>query len=183
MILRLFQRRAADRTIAALYGVIVAQARSPAFYADYGVPDTVQGRFDLIVLHMVLLLRRLGRDSEDARRFGQRLFDEFCRDLDGNLREMGIGDLAVPKHMRRFAEAYYGRQAAYLAAFEAADARVFENALARNILALSERDDRAVRLAHYACAAARELAAQEEHAVMAGQVRFPNPEAFANARA
>src|SRR5262249_7823190 len=144
MILRLFQRRTANSTIAALYGVIVAQARSPAFYADYGVPDSVQGRFDLIVLHMVLLLRRLGRDTEGARSFGQRLFDAFCRDLDGNLREMGIGDLAVPKHMRRFAEAFYGRQAAYLAALDAADARVFEKALARNIFALSERDDRAV---------------------------------------
>jgi cytochrome b pre-mRNA-processing protein 3 len=180
MILRLFQRRAANTTIAALYGVIVAQARSPAFYADYGVPDSVQGRFDLIVLHMVLLLRRLGRD-EGARSLGQRLFDAFCRDLDGNLREMGIGDLAVPKHMRRFAEAFYGRQAAYLAALDAADQRVFENALARNIFALSERDDRAVRLAHYACAAVRELDAREEQALMAGQLRFPNPEAFVNA--
>jgi cytochrome b pre-mRNA-processing protein 3 len=183
MILRLFQRRAANSTIAALYGVIVAQARSPAFYADYGVPDTVQGRFDLIVLHMVLLLRRLGRDTQAARSLGQRLFDAFCRDLDGNLREMGIGDLAVPKHMRRFAEAFYGRQAAYLEALDAADERVFENALARNIFALSERDDRAVRLAHYACAAVRKLDAREEQALMAGQLCFPNPEAFVNARA
>ena len=183
MILRLFRRRAADGTIAALYGVIVAQARSPAFYADYGVPDTVQGRFDLIVLHMVLLLRRLGRDTLEARGLGQRLFDAFCRDLDGNLREMAIGDLAVPRHMRRFAEAFYGRQAAYVAALDSADGRVFENALARNIFALSEPDDRAVRLAHYACAAARELDARPEQDLMAGQLCFPNPEAFGNARA
>ena len=188
MILRLFQRRTADSTIAALYGVIVAQARSPAFYAEYGVPDTVQGRFELIVLHVVLLLRRLGREtpgarSLGARSLGQRLFDAFCRDLDGNLREMGIGDLAVPKHMRRFAEAFYGRQAAYLAALDAADERVFENALARNIFALSERDDRAVRLAHYARAAVRELDARQEQDLMAGQLCFPNPEAFVNARA
>jgi cytochrome b pre-mRNA-processing protein 3 len=183
MILRLFQRRAADSTIAVLYGVIVAQARSPAFYADYGVPDTVQGRFDLIVLHLVLLLRRLGRETSGARSLGQRLFDAFCRDLDGNLREMGIGDLAVPRHMRRFAEAFYGRQAAYLAALDSADGRVFENALARNIFALSERDDRAVRLARYACAAVRELDARQEKHLMAGQLCFPNPEAFLNARA
>ncbi len=60
MILRPFRRSAENRTIASLYGMIVAQARSPAFYADYGVPDTVRADFDLIVLHLVLLLRRLG---------------------------------------------------------------------------------------------------------------------------
>jgi hypothetical protein len=85
--------------------------------------------------------------------------------------------------MRRFAEAFYGRQAAYLAALDSANGRVFENALARNIFALSERDDRAVRLAHYACAAVRELDAQQEQDLMAGQLCFPNPEAFVNARA
>jgi len=180
MILRLFRRRAADGTIAALYGVIVAQARSPAFYAAYGVPDTVQGRFDLVVLHMVLLLRRLGRDSAAARSLGQRLFDAFCRDLDGNLREMAIGDLAVPRHMRHFAEAFYGRQAAYLAALESADGRAFENALARNIFALSEPDDRAVQLARYACAAVRELDARREEDLAAARLGFPDPEAFIN---
>ena len=55
-----------------------------------------------------------------GRSLGQRLFDTFCRDLDDNLREMGVGDLAVPKQMRRFGEAFYGRQAAYLAALECA---------------------------------------------------------------
>lgn len=178
MILRLFQRRAADSTIAALYGAIVAQARLPAFYVEYGVPDTLQGRFDLIVLHMVLLLRRLGREPDRARGLGQLLFDAFCRDLDGNLREMGIGDLAVPRHMRRFAEAFYGRQTAYQAALEAVDGRVFENAIARNIFALADIDDRAVRLARYARAAARDLDATGEQALMAGELRFPNPGAF-----
>ena len=82
---------------------------------------------------MVLLLARLGRDHGAARDSGQWLFDLFCRDLDANLREMGMGDLAVPKHMRRFGEAFYGRQAAYCAASAAADERELENALARNI--------------------------------------------------
>ena len=66
MILRPFRRSAENRTIGALYGMIVAQARSAAFYADYGVPDTVQGRFDLIVLHLVLLLSRLARENGPA---------------------------------------------------------------------------------------------------------------------
>src|SRR5215469_3078002 len=99
MILPWFRRNTQARTIAALYGAIVAQARSAGFYADYGVPDTVEGRFDLLVLHLVLLLRRLGRVSQAphgtelskqlGKQLGQNLFDAFCRDLDANLREMG----------------------------------------------------------------------------------------------
>ncbi len=116
MILRLFRRSSHNRTIRDLYGMIVAQARSPAFYADYGVPDTVEGRFDLIVLHLVLAAAPARRGGRLRAPVGQKLFDAFCRDLDDNLREMGVGDLAVPKRMRRFAEAFYGRQAAYLAA-------------------------------------------------------------------
>jgi cytochrome b pre-mRNA-processing protein 3 len=179
MILRPFRRGAENRTIAALYGMIVAQARIPAFYADYGIPDTVEGRFELIVLHLVLVLRRLAGTHQG--RLGQRLFDRFCQDLDDNLREMGVGDLAVPKHMRRFGEAFYGRQAAYLRALEAADERDFENALARNMLNKAGLDG-AVRLARYARAVIDELDAQEEGALVRGELAFPSPEAVTDAR-
>ena len=193
MILARFRRNSQARTIHALYGAIVAQARSPAFYADYRVPDTVEGRFDLIVLHLVLLLNRLGRWAETARGLGQvdfgqellgqellgqELFDAFCRDLDANLREMGVGDLAVPKRMRAFAEAFYGRQAAYLAALDAVDERVFEKALARNIFPAGN-DAGAAQLASYARAAVTRLDAQDDGALIRGEVVFPSPEAFA----
>jgi cytochrome b pre-mRNA-processing protein 3 len=183
MILWPFRQSAEVRTIAALYGAIVTQARSAAFYTDFGVPDTVQGRFDLVVLHLVLLLRRLGLENEAGRVLGQRLFDTFCRDLDDNLREMGIGDLAVPKHMRRFGEAFYGRQAAYLAALDAEDRTDFENALARNIFQAISSDDRAVRLARYARAALQELEVRDYAAITRGEITFPKPEAFADVRA
>jgi len=191
MILARFRRSSQARTIHALYGAIVAQARSPAFYADYGVPDTVEGRFDLIVLHLVLLLRRLGRQEEVGRGLGQalpgqallgqELFDRFCRDLDANLREMGVGDLAVPKRMQAFAEAFYGRQAAYLAALEAADQRVFEKALARNIFAAGD-DAGSAQLARYGRAAVTGLDAQDNGALMRGEVVFPSPEAYVQER-
>jgi len=197
MILPAFRRNPHSRSIHALYGMIVAQARSPTFYADYSVPDTVQGRFDLIVLHLVLVLARLGRDHEPRprpgrhaepgrgrsleRALGQGLFDAFCRDLDANLREMGVGDLAVPREMRRFGEAFYGRQAAYGEALAAADDRELEKALARNIFEAAGIDDRAARLARYARAAAKLLDTVEEDALVAGQLVFPNPEAFAHA--
>ncbi|HXX02874.1 MAG TPA: ubiquinol-cytochrome C chaperone family protein [Xanthobacteraceae bacterium] len=180
MILRPFRRTHRNSSIHALYGAIVAQARSPVFYAAYGVPDTVEGRFELIVLHLVLFLNRLGRDGAAAP-IGQHLFDLFCRDLDDNLREMGIGDLAVPRKMRRFGEAFYGRQAAYRAALAAQDERALEKALARNIFAVGGVDERAGRLARYACALASLLDATAEDLLIAGKAAFPSPEAFANA--
>jgi cytochrome b pre-mRNA-processing protein 3 len=174
MILARFRRIPHARSIAALYGAIVAQARVPRFYTDYGVADTVDGRFDLIVLHLVLLLYRLDRGSAAVRGMGQGLFDAFCRDLDANLREMGVGDLAVPKRMQNFAEAFYGRQAAYCAALAAPDEQAFEKALARNIFA-DETSGAAARLARYGREAVRALDGQADEALIAGTVAFPSP--------
>jgi cytochrome b pre-mRNA-processing protein 3 len=190
MILPGFRRRSQARIIAALYGAVVAQARCASFYTDYGVPDTVEGRFDLIVLHLVLLLRRLGQESKKETgqgtaprsSLGQDLFDEFCRDLDANLREMGVGDLAVPKRMQRFGEAFYGRQSAYCEALSLAELRDFEKALARNIYQGRDGDD-AARLAQYARAVVDDLDAQRDDALNRGEVAFLSPEAFAQEEA
>jgi cytochrome b pre-mRNA-processing protein 3 len=182
MIWRIFRPRPRDRSIDELYGVIVAQARSPGFYSRYGVPDSVDGRFDLIVLHLVLVIERLGGEGAAAGRgIGQELFDAFCRDLDDNLREMGVGDFAVPKRMRRFGEAFYGRQTAYLAAFATADSPELEKALQRNIFPGADDMRGAARLADYARAARRQLAAQGDSALLAGQVSFPQPDSIAEA--
>jgi cytochrome b pre-mRNA-processing protein 3 len=186
MILSAFRRTAHNRNVQNLYGAIVAQARTPGFYTHYGVSDSVEGRFELIVLHLVLVLRRLGGEPAAAARpgtgggaIGQQLFDAFCRDLDDNLREMGVGDMAVPRRMREFGEAFYGRQAAYGTALDAAEERELEKALARNIFGVAEANDSAVQLAHYARAAAAHLAAVADEALLAGRVAFPRPEAFA----
>ncbi|MGA2816347.1 MAG: ubiquinol-cytochrome C chaperone family protein [Xanthobacteraceae bacterium] len=196
MILPAFRRGHHNRNIHALYGAIVAQARSAVFYTRYGVPDTVEGRFELIVLHLVLILGRLGRGNgavpgpgskrSSGLTIGQRLFDVFCRDLDDNLREMGVGDLAVPREMRRFGEAFYGRQGAYGAALAATDERELEKALARNIFGVTGVDERAARLARYARATAQQLDTEAEDALVAGKTLvgnavFPSPEAFAHA--
>src|ERR1700693_6101097 len=95
-----FRRQSQDSIFASLYGTIVAQARSPAFYVEYGVPDTVAGRLDMIVLHVALFLQRLKRGSRAQQLIGQEVFNLFCRDIDHNFREMVVGDLAVPKEMR-----------------------------------------------------------------------------------
>ena len=89
MIFKLFRRTPRDNTIACLYGTIVAQARLPAFYQIYGVPDTVNGRLEMIMLHTVLFLCRLESEAAPIRALGQGLFDRFCRDMDDSMREMG----------------------------------------------------------------------------------------------
>jgi cytochrome b pre-mRNA-processing protein 3 len=180
MIWRLFRPRPRDRSIDELYGAIVAQARAAGFYLHYGVPDSLEGRFDLIVLHLVLMIERLGA-AENA--IGQELFDAFCRDLDANLREMGVGDLTVPKRMRKFGEAFYGRQAAYLAAFAAPGQEALEKALARNIFAGEDAGRNAQRLADYVRAARQALKSQDDGALGQGDVRFPDPARLAEAQA
>jgi cytochrome b pre-mRNA-processing protein 3 len=105
----------------------------------------------------------------------------FCRDLDANLREMGVGDLAVPKRMRGFGEAFYGRQAAYLAAFAAADERELEQALRRNIFLGADAEPGAPRLAHYVRAARRQFDGQDDGALLRGEVVFPQPDSIAEA--
>jgi cytochrome b pre-mRNA-processing protein 3 len=191
MILGAFRRGGPNRNIHGLYGAIVAQARSPVFYTHYGISDSVEGRFELIVLHLVLVLRRLGAKGAAASghgpslgpgsAVGQRLFDVFCRDLDDNLREMGVGDLAVPRKMRQFGEAFYGRQAAYGTALAAADPQELEKALARNILGELDAGEKAAPLARYMRAAAAQLDAQPEDSLIAGRAVFPSPETLVNA--
>ena len=145
-----FRRSRQTPNIDALYGMIVAQARSPAFYRGYGVPDTVAGRLDMIVLHLVLLLRQLTEArTAGASPTGQRLFDRFCRDIDDNFREMGVGDLAVPKEMQKVAEAFYGRAKAYESALAGDDAAALEAAVARNVFGVTEPPLGARRLAAY----------------------------------
>jgi cytochrome b pre-mRNA-processing protein 3 len=176
MISRLFRRAPQDPSIASLYGTIVAQARAPAFYQIYRVPDTVNGRLEMIMLHTVLLLARLQSEAEPVRRLGQELFDAFCRDMDASLREMGVGDLAVPRRMRAIGEAFYGRQAAYRAALAEPDQGPLAATLARNVFAAAPEQDGVARLAAYVRLTVRELAAQDAGALGRAQVAFPSPE-------
>jgi len=113
--------------------MIVAQARSPAFYRDFGVPDTVNGRFDMVVLHLALVLARLRGSGAETEPLAQGVFDLFCRDMDGNLREMGISDLKVPKQMKGIGEAVYGRLRAYDEALAAPGLAALEKLVSRNL--------------------------------------------------
>jgi cytochrome b pre-mRNA-processing protein 3 len=158
-------------TIEAIYGTIVAQARRPDFYQRFGVPDTVNGRFDMVVLHLWMVLRRLR--VLGASDIAQAVFDHFCNDMDGNLREMGVGDLAVPKRMLKFGEAFYGRSRAYDAAIAAKSGKLAA-ALARNVF-LSDDSQEGMQLAKYVGDALGALDACEGSTLLSGVWQFPAP--------
>jgi cytochrome b pre-mRNA-processing protein 3 len=177
MILSLFRRHTRPDTISTLYGTIVAQARLPCFYREFAVADTVNGRFELLVLHLAAVLNRLAGDPV-LRELGQGLFDRFCRDMDHNLREMGVGDLSVPKEMRRMGEAFYGRAQAYEAAWSAGGEEALTEAIVRNVYGGSVPVQAApARLATYMREAVRDLAGQAPDRILAGEIRLPDPAA------
>jgi cytochrome b pre-mRNA-processing protein 3 len=126
------RRRSAGR---ALYDSAVRQARAPALYARLGAPDTVEGRFEVLTLHVILLIERLRGEGGAAQASSQALFDTYVGDLDGALREMGVGDLSVGKRMRELGNAFYGRAAGYREAFEALpDEARLQDLIGRTIL-------------------------------------------------
>lgn len=175
MILALFSRRSRrTATIEALYGAIVAQARLPVFYLDYGVPDTVNGRFEMILLHAGLLLDRLSGEASAIRKVGQDVFDRFCQDMDDTMRERGVSDIKVPKEMKRVAEAFYGRQAAYRTALNGANPQALTDALRRNVYA-GVPEHGAVRLAAYTRAVAEDLRRQEAGDLAEGRLAWLDP--------
>jgi cytochrome b pre-mRNA-processing protein 3 len=165
-------RIASRGTIEAIYGMIVTQAREPMFYRGLGVPDTVNGRFDLLVLHLWMVLRRL-KPIEGGVSLSQALFDRFCEDMDGNLREMGVGDLTVPKRMQAFGEAFYGRVAAYDLALAAGEEPLAQ-ALCKNILNGADIE-KARLLAIYAGAAIAALDRLDDAALRGASWTFPVP--------
>ncbi len=152
----------------------MAAARHPRLYADWGVPDTLDGRFDMITLHTYLVLERLKGEEPE---FRQAVVDEFFRDMDRSLREMGVGDLSVGKKVRKMAESFYGRIAAYDAAL-AAPGDGLAAALARNVFPDEEGgpDIAGVRrLAEFVLTQRARLAAQPVRAIAGGDVRFEEP--------
>jgi cytochrome b pre-mRNA-processing protein 3 len=182
MILNLFRRTPREDTIVALYGVIVAQARHPAFYRFHDVPDTLNGRFEMLVLHAALLLSRLEAEGDAMRRLGQKVFDHFCSDMDANMREMGVGDMGVPPKMKAIGQAFYGRKRAYQIALAAPGLDELVEALKRNIYDGASAPG-AARLAAYVRDAARQLATLERGALQSGGLAFPDPTGFADAPA
>lgn len=172
--LGLLRRNRLERPAFLLYAAAVAAARDPVFYAELGVPDTVDGRFDMVSLHVYLLVRRLGALADPGPKLAQAVFDAMFSDMDLNLREMGVGDLSVGKRNRAMWEAFHGRSAAYQTALAAHDDASLTESLLRNVWrgTAPEPADAAQSLARIIRAQDRALAAQSLARLLGGTVSY-----------
>ncbi|MEN6543229.1 ubiquinol-cytochrome C chaperone family protein [Parvibaculum sp.] len=170
---RIFGRPDRDEVPFGLYRGLVGQARMPGFYLHSGVPDTVEGRFEMVALHVFLVLRRLRAAGDPARELAQRVFDIMFDDMDQTLREMGVSDLSVGKKIKGLASAFYGRMAAYDAGLDAEGDAQLQDALRRNVFAGLEPtpvDVAALALYVRNCVAA--LGRQSDEDLLAGRLSF-----------
>jgi cytochrome b pre-mRNA-processing protein 3 len=173
-----------QESVRRLYGEIIEQARRPDFYESLGVPDSLDGRFELISLHAILVMKRLRTLGPQGEQAAQELFDLLFADMDASLREMGVGDLGVGKRVKAMAEAFYGRALAYDEALCAVDPtseqgdRALRQALRRNLYGpVADLDESGppAAVARYMRAAERELMTQDGAALLAGVLAFPEP--------
>ena len=180
---KFFQRRRRDQIAHELYVAVINQARLPDFYLRFAVPDSLDGRFDLIVLHAFLVMRRLRQVNAEeggaqSREVAQSLFDLMFADMDQNLRELGVSDMSVGKRVKQMARAFYGRAAAYDDALAAGGAGLAE-ALRRNLYGTVEGEPDAIvvqQMAEYLVTQAAHLTGQGAGDLLAGKVTFKAPE-------
>lgn len=175
MLKRLFRPHPSQEMGRALYAAVVEQSRIPALYERLGAPDTVEGRFEIYTLHVVLLLDRLNQPADETKAASQALFDTYVKALDHALREMGVGDLSVGKKMRKLGEAFFGRVKSYHGAFAALpDAGALRDLLTRTVYAGGEASN-VEALAAYVTGQREHLAAQSLEGFLAGRVDWRAP--------
>lgn len=133
---RIFKQQT-DPRVRQLYNEAVRSARTPAFYQSYGVPDTLDGRFDMVVFHIVPLIDGMRAEDGTITKAGQALFDTFVEDMEQNLRTLGASDTSFPKKMKKIGQSFYGRFEIYRRGLE--DDAVLRDALARNIFEDAQR--------------------------------------------
>ena len=172
----LFKKRRVKRVAFELYTSAVDQARLPVFYNNLGVPDTLEGRFDMISLHVFLILRRLKREREGGQDLSQAIFDAMFADMDRNFREMGVGDFGVGNQVKKLARKFYGRIAAYDEGLEGDDT-VLTAALSRNVYGAIEPSPEDIsRLASYFRGQAAFVEKQTLGTLETGEASFTKPD-------
>jgi cytochrome b pre-mRNA-processing protein 3 len=167
---RVKNHRRADK----LYGVIVTQARSGHIYTSLGVPDTPAGRFEIVVLHLFLVMERLRSEPQIGHVLPRLVVERFVADVDDSLRELGTGDLAVPKKVRRAAAGLYERATAYRAAISVGDEKALAQLLASYVFMAEGADWRSDALASYTIKAMAKLARLDVCEINSGKIAFPD---------
>ena len=162
-----------EATARRLYARAVERARQPVFYVALEVPDTPDGRFDLIAMHVMLLLRRLRRERNRAAEPAQALFDYMFADMDQNLREMGIGDMSIGKRIKGLARNFYGRIAAYDAGLDSEESQNLEDAVRRNVFRkMQPKDVHVMALAEYMRSCDAQLCGVPLDVLLSGRFAF-----------
>ena len=175
MLKHLFKKDPLDASSRDLYWRIVEQARQPDFYRHVGVPDSLDGRFELVILHVFMVLHRLKLAGAETADLGQHLFDILFQDMDQCLREIGVGDTGVKVRIKRMVQGFYGRVQAYDTALPAS-AGELEAALRRNVYGTVDAEEGDVAaMAAYVRRESEALAAQEPADLLAGRVAFGAP--------
>lgn len=162
--------RARYATARQLLEAAIAQSRQPIFYTDLAVPDTFDGRFEMVSLHIGLIVAELTSQSAENQKLAQALFDETFLNLEKTCREVGVGDLSVPRHMKRMMSALKGRALTYI---EAEKAGNLSEALARNLYGTVERPDQSV-LDAAATYVKTFRASLQTQSLMTGVIQFPS---------
>jgi cytochrome b pre-mRNA-processing protein 3 len=176
VIFNLFRKDSRRTVIASLYQRVATASREPELYTALGVPDTLEGRFEALCLHVILALRALRELPPPADEVGRDLAEALFRDLDASLREMGVGDTAVPKRMKKLGEAFYGRAHAYDGPLNADDEVALAEALGRNV---TGSEAPATPLARYALAVDAASKPLSLDAILSRGLTFPRPGSFA----
>ncbi len=173
---KLFQRTSPTEDAALrLYRTLVEKARDPVFYSALAVPDTVNGRFDMVVIHAMLVLRRLRDGGIEGEASGKALLELLFTDMDQSLREMGIGDMGIKHHIKRMAKALFGRAEAYENGLDGDPAALLA-ALKENLYRHSKpTEDQFARMSDYLQRAAQHVRVQNVAEMIAGQMDFAVP--------
>jgi cytochrome b pre-mRNA-processing protein 3 len=179
MFTRLKERAALRRTSRNVYGSIVTQARIETFYRDWRVPDTMEGRLEMIILHVGLMLDRLALEGAGGLALGQAVSEAYIADVDDALRQIGTGDMGVPRRVKKAAAALRERRKAYAGALQANDRGALVDAV-RGFVFVESQDDAASASASraicdYMLQVAETLGALPSEGVLAGNVTFPDP--------
>lgn len=169
-------RKAEKQTAYALYKALVDQARHPSFYTDYAVEDTIEGRFDMILLHLFLVDDRLDQAGEEYVSLRRNLHEAMVSDLDRSFREIGVGDMSVGKEMKKVGSAWLGRHTAYgKALVDGAEEGALEQALEKNLYAEQENAP-AAQMAQYVRKARQVLTLSKLETILEGKLVFPVPD-------